>query len=155
PTAITERLTALVVSADAEPALLVPTLERPDAEAATGAAATRLVDWTDGTDPYDAAAPLVRADGTFGIADNAWAMHLLGLEAALPGTSYRALTQALPMMRAVKDADELGRLAAAGAAADATYREILKVRFAGRRETEVAADLADLLRRHGHEQVDF
>src|SRR4029079_18311920 len=129
PTAITERLTALVVSADAEPALLVPTLERPDAEAAAGAAAARLVDWTDGTDPYDAAAPLIRPDGTFGISDNAWAMHLLGLEAALPGTSYRALHGCLPMMRAVKDAAELARLEAAGAAADRAYGEILQVRF--------------------------
>ena len=48
-------------------------------------------------------------------------MHLLGLQDALPGSAYRSLTQSLPMMRAVKDADELARLAAAGAAADATY----------------------------------
>jgi Xaa-Pro aminopeptidase len=59
------------------------------------------------------------------------------------------------MLRAVKDDRELDRLAAAGAAADAAYGEILGVRFAGRRETEVAADLAGLLRRFGHEQVDF
>lgn len=155
PTAITERLTALVISADAEPTLVVPTLERPDAETAPGAAATTLVDWTDGADPYASAAPLLLPDGRYGVSDNAWAMHLLGLQDALPATSYRSLTTSLPMMRAVKDADELARLEAAGAAADATYGEILGVRFAGRRETEVAADLADLLRRHGHEQVDF
>jgi Xaa-Pro aminopeptidase len=59
------------------------------------------------------------------------------------------------MMRAVKDPAELDRLAAAGAAADATYGEIVNVRFAGRRETDVAADLAELLRHFGHEQVDF
>ena len=59
------------------------------------------------------------------------------------------------MLRAVKDEHELARLAAAGAAADSTYEEILKVGFAGRRETDVAADLAALLRSHGHEQVDF
>jgi D-alanyl-D-alanine dipeptidase len=82
-------------------------------------------------------------------------MHLLGLQRQLPGTSYASLTDALPMLRAVKDADELERLAAAGAAADATFHEIVKVRFAGRLETDVAADLADLLRQHGHEQVDF
>ena len=35
----------------------------------------------------------------------------------------------------------------AGAAADVAYGEILRVAFAGRRETEVAADLAGLLRR--------
>src|SRR5262249_10575967 len=42
-----------------------------------------------------------------------------------------------------------------GAAADATYREIVRLRFAGRRETDVAADLARMLREFEHEQVDF
>ena len=59
------------------------------------------------------------------------------------------------MLRAVKDDNELARLTAAGAAADATYEEIVDVRFAGRKETDVAHDLAELLRAHGHEQVDF
>ena len=82
--------------------------------------------------------------GEFGISDSAWAMHLLGLQRALPASRYQSLTECLPMMRAVKDDNELMRLAAAGAAADSTYGEIVQRRFAGRRETEVAADLADL-----------
>ena len=155
PTAITERLTMLVLSPDTEPTLLVPILERPDAEAAEGAGSVSLVDWEDGTDPYEVAGPLLRADGEFGISDSAWAMHLLGLQRALPASHYRSLTECLPMMRAVKDDNELMRLAAAGSAADSTYGEIVQRRFAGRRETEVAADLADLLREFGHEQVDF
>ena len=155
PTAITERLTMLVLTPDAPPMLLVPVLERPDAEAAEGSVSVRISDWADGTDPYETASRLLRADARFGISDSAWAMHLLGLQTALPDTRYRALSQSLPMMRAVKDANELGRLSMAGAAADATYGEIVKVKFAGRRETEVAADLARLLREFGHEQVDF
>jgi Xaa-Pro aminopeptidase len=155
PTAITERLTLLVLRPDQSPQLLVPVLERPDAEGAAGAAAVTLHDWADGSDPYAAAAPLLRSDGELGISDSAWALHLLGLQRTLPGTSYAAFTDRMPMLRAVKDANELARLAAAGAAADAAYQEIVQVRFAGRRETEVAADLARLLREHGHEQVDF
>ena len=65
------------------------------------------------------------------------------------------MTSALPMLRAIKGADELERLAAAGAAADASLEEIVKVPFAGRSESDIAADLADLLRKHGHSQVDF
>jgi Xaa-Pro aminopeptidase len=155
PTAITERLTMLVLTADREPTLLVPTLERPDAERAVGVAATTVVVWPDGADPYASAAPLLRPDARYGVSDSAWALHLLGLQQALPRSGYSALTQSLPMLRAVKDADELARLAAAGAAADATYREIVGVPFEGRRETDVAGDLADLLRGFGHEQVDF
>jgi D-alanyl-D-alanine dipeptidase len=65
------------------------------------------------------------------------------------------MTEALPMLRAVKDADELARLAAAAEAADAAYHDILTVPFAGRTESDVGADLAALLRKHGHSQVDF
>ncbi|SEC17347.1 Xaa-Pro aminopeptidase [Streptomyces sp. 2131.1] len=155
PPADTERLTLLVLAAGQDPVLVVPTLEAPDAAKAVGAPAMTLRDWTDGKDPYDVTAPLLDARGRFGISDNAWAMHLLGLQQRLPDTSYASLTHALPMLRAVKDAHELARIAAAGAAADATYEEILKVRFSGRRETEVAADLARLLTEHGHSQVDF
>jgi Xaa-Pro aminopeptidase len=155
PTATTERLTLLVLFAGRPPTLLVPTLERPDAQAAPGAPALSMVDWTDGADPYRVAAALLTPDGRYGVSDSAWALHLLGLQRTLPGSSYVALTESLPMLRAVKDAHELERLAAAGAAADAAYGDIVGMPFAGRRETDVAADLADLLRRYGHSQVDF
>ena len=143
PTAITERLTVLVLTPDREPTLLVPTLERPDAEGAAGAPGLAMVDWADGEDPYARGRrPGPARRRPWAISDSAWAMHLLGLQEALPGTAYRSLTQTLPMLRAVKDAAELARLEAAGAAADATYEQILEVRFAGRKETDVAADLA-------------
>ena len=155
PTAITERLTVLVLVPDRPPVLLVPALERPDAEAAPAAGAMSIVDWADATDPYASAQTLIDPTGRYGISDSAWAMHVLALQQALPRSAYQSLTECLPMMRAVKGDDELVRLVAAGAAADATYEQILQRRFAGRRETEVAADLADLLRQFGHEQVDF
>ncbi|MFI0186320.1 M24 family metallopeptidase [Streptomyces sp. NPDC017082] len=155
PTAVTERLTVLVLAPGRDPVLVVPTLEAPDAERAPGAAALTLCDWTDGKDPYAVTAALLDGHGRFGISDNTWAIHLLGLQRTLPGTSYAALTDALPMLRAVKDPAERELLAAAGAAADAAFEEIRKVPFAGRRESDVGRDLAGLLRRFGHEQVDF
>src|SRR6478672_10582964 len=117
PTAITERLTVLVLCPGQEPTLVVPALERPDAAAAVGVQGMTVLDWADGTDPYRAAAELLGPDGTYGISDSAWAMHLLGLQRHLPGTAYHSLTAAMPLMRAVKGPDELARLAAAGAAA--------------------------------------
>ncbi|WP_328552839.1 MULTISPECIES: aminopeptidase P family protein [unclassified Streptomyces] len=151
----TERLTLLVLRSGQDPALVVPTLEAPDAAKSPGAPVLTLHDWTDGTDPYEAAVPLLDGAGRFGISDNGWALHLLGLQKRLPDSRYTALTDALPMLRAVKDTAELERLAAAGAAADAAFEEIRKVSFAGRRESEVSGDLADLLRGFGHSQVDF
>ncbi|MFI9246752.1 aminopeptidase P family protein [Streptomyces sp. NPDC053086] len=155
PTAVTERLTVLVLVPGRDPVLVVPTLEAPDAEQAAGGTALTLRDWTDGKDPYAVTAGLLDDRGRFGISDNTWAMHLLGLQRALPDTSYAALTDALPMLRAVKDPAELELLAAAGAAADATFEAIRQVPFTGRRESDVGHDLAGLLRRFGHSQVDF
>ena len=63
PTAVTERLTLLVLTPDRPPTLVVPALERPDAAAAVGAPAFTLVDWVDGADPYQTVAPLLRAGG--------------------------------------------------------------------------------------------
>jgi Xaa-Pro aminopeptidase len=154
PVAITERITMLVLPVDGQPTMIVPRLERPDAEETPGASVFRLEDWRDGDDPYEATARLV-GPGRYALSDSAWAMHLLGLQGRLSDTSYVSMTTALPMLRAIKDDDELERLAAAGAAADSAYREILGVRFAGRSETDVGTDLAGLLRRFGHSQVDF
>lgn len=155
PVAITERITLLVIQNGRDPAMIVPILERPDAEEAPGAAAVALTDWSDGSDPYVATGALLDPDGVYAISDSAWAMHLLGLQGAVPKSRYVSMTSKLPMLRAVKDSDELDRLAAAGAAADATFNDIIAVRFAGRTERDVGADLARLLREHGHTQVDF
>jgi D-alanyl-D-alanine dipeptidase len=155
PVAITERITLLVIPADGDPQMIVPVLERPDAEGSPGAEVVTMHDWADGSDPYEATMKLLDGRGRYAISDSAWAMHLLGLQAKLPESSYVSVTEALPMLRAVKGPDEIERLAAAGAAADASYEEIVNVRFAGRRESDIAADLAALLRKHGHSQVDF
>ena len=155
PIAITERITMLVIQASRDPAMIVPILERPDAEVAPGSPALLVSDWTDGQDPYAATAALLDEDGRYAISDSAWAMHVLGLQSTLPQSSYVSMTSSLPMLRAIKDDDELERLAAAGAAADASLEEIVKVRFAGRSEADIASDLAGLLRKHGHSEVDF
>jgi len=155
PIAITERLTMLVLAADREPAMIVPVLERPDVESAPGRSTLTLSDWADGADPYEAAAPLLDPEGRYAISDAAWSMHLLGLQRSLPRSEYVAMTEALPMLRAVKDADELERMTTAGEAADAAFYDILGVRFAGRPETEIGADLVDALESHGHSEVEF
>ena len=155
PVAITERLTMLVLSTAQEPALIVPIIERPDAETAPAGSKLKLTDWSDGSDPYAAAAPMLDANGRYAISDSAWAMHLIGLQGQLPSSAYVSMTDALPLLRAIKDAEELQRLTAAGEAVDAAFYDILEVQFAGRKETELGADLADALRAHGHSQVDF
>ena len=156
----TERLTLLTIPAEGTgttggASVVVPLLERGDLASAPGADGLDVVTWRDGDDEHDAAARLLAADGTYAVSDATWALHVLGLQRALPGARLTAFSDAVPTLRAVKDAAEVERLAAAGAAADAAFADVLGVAFAGRRERDVAADLDRFLREHGHEQVDF
>jgi Xaa-Pro aminopeptidase len=155
PIATTERITLLVIPSDGDPTMVVPVLEHDSAAATRAAGGIRFVDWSDGSDEYVPTAALLDPHGRYAISDATWAMHLLGLQQKLPDARFESISHALPLLRAVKSDDEIDRLAAAGAAADATFEDILGVRFAGRSENEVAADLARLLREHGHSQVDF
>ena len=135
----------------------MPALERPDAEAAGARAACRIVDWADGTDPYAAvAARCCGPTGRYGISDSALGDAPARAAAGAARIDVPSLTECLPMLRAVKDPDELARLAAAGAAADATYE----------RDRAGAASPAGGRPRSpptsppccgsfGHEQVDF
>jgi Xaa-Pro aminopeptidase len=151
PIAITERITVLAIQESRPPAMLVPALERPGAEGAPVA----LRDWADGDDAYAATAAMLDPRGTYAVSDSAWAMHVLGLQRALPGSRYVSMTDALPTLRAVKDAEELGRLTAAGAAADAVFEELTAERFSGRTEADIAAELGRLLIEHGHSKAEF
>jgi Xaa-Pro aminopeptidase len=154
PASVIERVTALLLTSHRPPTLLVPRLDRPGAEAAAGAV-TRIVDWADNANPYSRLARLLPATGHYAVSDSAWAAHLLGLQDTLPNHKYSPLGTTLPMLRAVKEPGEVDRLAAAATAADATYQQVLTVLFAGHREVDIAADLALLLRRHGHSRVDL
>jgi D-alanyl-D-alanine dipeptidase len=155
PIAITERLTVLVLMPGRRPTLVVPALEWPDAEDAAGALGFGIIAWPDGADPYKIAASRLEPTGHFAISDSTWSTHLFELRRVLPDARFEVLGRCLPMLRAVKDPNEIHRLTMAGAAADATYAEIVKLPFAGRSELQVAEDLSRLLRYFGHERVDF
>jgi Xaa-Pro aminopeptidase len=149
-----ERLTLLAVADGRVPALVVPALERPAAEAAPGMEGVELSEWRDDEDPYALAARILRA-GRYAVTDATWAVHLLALEQATADCFFVASGRALPLLRAVKDEDEIERLRAAAEGADAVFPQVVTMAFEDRREMDVAADLDRLLREHGHDRVDF
>ena len=150
-----ERLTLLVLSAASDPTLVVPTLERPLAESAPGAPGLTMRDWRDGRDdPYAIVAGML-GPGRYAVTDRTWASHLLALERAAPDRVFVAAGEAVPLLRAVKDADEIERLRVVALAADAAFADVIELPFVGSAETEIAAELDRLLREHGHQRVDF
>jgi Xaa-Pro aminopeptidase len=150
-----ERLTLLVLRPGSEPVLVVPELEKPLAAASPGGASIELRGWVDGVDPYLETARILPGEGQVAVSDRLWASHLLGLQGAAPEVAFAPASAVLAGLRAVKDPGELDALRRAGAAADAAFRDVIALRFAGRREDEVAADLARLLVLHGHARADF
>jgi Xaa-Pro aminopeptidase len=150
-----ERPTLLVLRPGDQPQMLVPRLERPLAADSPAGEAIELIPWSDGDDPYAAAARSLPTEGRVAVGDRLWSVHLLGLQGAAPNVRFASASSVLARLRAVKDGDELAALRRAGRAADETFRQIVTMRFLGRREDEVAADLADLLVRNGHVRADF
>jgi Xaa-Pro aminopeptidase len=157
PALVTERLTCLVLPAAGPATLVVPRLERPAAEDSPAPrTGLRIVDHADGTDPY----PLVVAalDGppaAVGLADQMWALHSLGLAAALPGTALRLAGPVMRELRMRKSPAEVAALADAGAAIDAVHLRMGEWLRPGRTEAEVAVDIAAAIRHAGHASVEF
>jgi Xaa-Pro aminopeptidase len=151
-----ERLTALVVGPDHDPVMVVPKLERPRAEDAGAGAVVDLVDWPDGSDPYEAIASLLPGAGArIAVSDRLWALHLLGIQSAVPNATFRSAASALGPLRAVKDEVEVELLRFVAEAADRAFDRIVREPFAGRPEVDVAGDLAALLVEEGHEVALF
>ena len=149
-----ERLTLLILAVGRDPVLVVPTLERPLAEAAPGIEGVQIVDWRDDDDAHEVAARILRA-GRYAISDQTWASHLLELERATADCLFVPAGRALPLLRAVKDDLEVELLRAAARAADDTFADLVEIRFAGRREREVADAVRERLLEHGHETAEF
>lgn len=150
-----ERPTLLVLRPDAPARMLVPELERPLAADCPAAGSLELLGWIDGVDPYAELARLLPAVGRAAVGDRLWASQLLAIQEATPALSFDAASPVIGAVRAVKDPDELDALRRAAHAADATFADICATRFAGRREVDVAADLARLLVEHGHARAEF
>jgi Xaa-Pro aminopeptidase len=150
-----ERLTLLILTGRREATLVVPALERALAESAAGAGGLEIRDWRDGSDdPYELVAGLL-GSGRYAVTDRTWASHLLGLEQATADLLFVAAGRVLPLLRAIKDPDEIERLRVAGRSADAAFADVIALPFAGRTETQLSLELDRLLRAHGHQRVDF
>jgi len=147
-----ERLTCLVLPASGVPTLVLPELESPRATAAAPDLAQRT--WRETEDPYALVASLVTDRGDIAVADQMWALFTLRLQAAIP-RRFAVASELTREQRMRKDKGERDALAAVSAGADRAFARIRSVEFAGRRERDIAADLAAALRAEGHEEVAF
>lgn len=153
-----ERLTCLVVPADETAVLVVPTLERPGAQASP-AGSLDIVDFGETDDPYAGVAALLEARhvraAVVAVDNLMWAEKLLAFQQAFPEATIRLAGDLIVEMRIRKSPDEVTALRAAGAAIDSVHVRMGEWLRPGRTEAAVAADIAGAILDSGHVSVDF
>ena len=155
-----ERLTMLVLPAGGPATLVVPRLERDPALRAPASAAglLEIATWgetDDATAVVAGALPRGAEHGRLLLSDHLWALHTLRLQTRFAGATFGLATEALRELRAVKDADEIALLRAAGASADRVVDTVIRGRLVGRSEADVAREIRERLIDGGHQQADF
>ena len=153
-----ERLTMLVVPTAGPATLVVPRLEAAPARgcpaAATGHVA--VATWEETEDPVALVRGLLPSGAVrLAVSDRLWALHLLRLQAAIPGAAFEPASGVLRHLRVVKDADEVALLRLAARAADCVIHEVAHGRLVGRTEAEVAREVRERLVGEGHDSAEF
>lgn len=150
-----ERLTMLVLPADADATLVIARLEAPRVPEDLEAFSVRP--WDEAEDPVDIVARLVGGRRHLAISDRAWATFLLQLQSQLPGVTWRKASSVTGPLRAVKDEVEVEALAAASAAADRVAGALIggEIGLVGRSEAEVSEEIGRRLVAEGHQRVNF
>ena len=150
-----ERLTMLVVPRDGAATLVVPRLEAPRVTERPEVFGLRA--WDETEDPVAIVAELAGAAELVGVGDQMWARFLVELMVAMPSTSWRRASEVTAPIRSVKDAAEIERLRAAGAAVDRIAGRLQRgeIDLVGRTEAEVSAELGRQILAEGHDRVNF
>ncbi len=151
-----ERLTALVLPAGDDPVLVVPELERAEAERSPAAlAGMQIVSHAETDDAHMATAASIQ--GSHRIAVNDWmpARQLFGFQRVLPSATFLPAGALLSSLRMRKGPDEVAALRHAAAAIDKVHARMGELLKVGRSERATAAAIGEAILDEGHARVDF
>ncbi len=150
-----ERLTMLVVPADATASLVIPAFEVPRVAERPDLFSVQA--WEETDDPVAMVAGLAGSSSRVAIGDHTWSRFLVALQNELPGADWVAAGEVTSPLRAVKEADEVARLQAAASGVDrvAAALQSGEIPLIGRTEAEVSAELSRRILAEGHAKVNF
>lgn len=148
-----ERLTMLVVPGDGGVTLVVPRLEA--ARVVERGDAFDIVPWDETEDAVAIVARLAGRAPVAAMGDETWAVFLLGLQDALAGSTFVPAAPLTRELRMRKEPEEIHWLRTAAEAVDRVVAGLGEVRFAGRRERDVAGDIAAMTVEEGHDHSTF
>ncbi len=147
-----ERLLALFVPAEGEPAFVVPEINAEQTRA-NPAGIDRVFGWGDSGGWYDAVQDLLSdwcLDGRgLAIDDELMSVHLLALQRLVPRSPCVAAGALMARLREVKTADEIAALARSASVTDAVYEETLPYLREGVTERDIQDTVAQAYKRRG------
>ena len=146
-----ERLIALLLPAQGEPALLVPSMNALEAARNPGGV-SRVVGWDDGPQWYTQVGSLLEEWGTPGAAladDELLSVHLLHLQRLLPAVRWQPAGELMAGLRQIKTPDEMAALEQAARDIDAVCEESLAALREGITEREFGRVILDGISRRG------
>jgi Xaa-Pro aminopeptidase len=149
-----ERLTCLVVPAEGDPALFLPRLELPAAEAAIELD-LEMIPTGETDDAFALVAGRLEGARTVGLSDRMWALFVLRFRDALPGARQVLASSVLRELRMRKTPAEVAALREAGAAIDRVHAQVPGWLKPGLDERAVASRIAEAILAEGHVHVDF
>jgi Xaa-Pro aminopeptidase len=154
-----ERLTCLAVPAYGDPALFVPRLELPAAQASpAGSLGLEIVAWAEtapGADPFAMVAGMLGNVAVVGLSDQMWALFVLNFRDVLPSARLALASVALRPLRIRKTAAEVEALREAGAAIDRVHARVPGYLRPGLTERAVGSVITEAILAEGHATVDF
>jgi Xaa-Pro aminopeptidase len=151
-----ERLTCLVVPADADPVLVAPQLEVPAAHASPlGTLQIPIRGWSDTENPYAMVASLLTGTSRVALSNSMAALAVLQLRDAMPQVHQQLAGEVIRELRMIKSPGELDQLRRAGQAIDRVHEQVPEFLRPGRTEHEVGEEIAEAILDAGHGSVDF
>jgi Xaa-Pro aminopeptidase len=150
-----ERLTCLVLAANADPTLVVPALERPAAEASGIHHELEIIDWQESDDPIALVAQLLPGASRIALGDKMWAEKVLRFRDAMPHAEQVLAGPLLTELRMRKSPEEVEFLREAAEAIDRVHARMSEWLRADRTEHDVARDIAVAIVEEGHATADF
>ncbi len=152
---ISERIYLFQLPATGKASLLLPTFERLGAE--DSGIEAEIIEWSDATGPAAATKAFVAdtSSGTVAVDDQLWSAFLLDLQALALKATWSKASVIMQQLRSRKSEAEINLMKEAAAIADKTFSELTQQKFAGRKESEIAAEIQRLLLVHGQEQMQF
>lgn len=148
-----ERLTMAIVPRAGEAVLVVPELEALRVVLVPGV--FTVMPWRESEDPIAIVTELVGPASTAMIGDHTWAVFLLALQEAMPGTAFRSARPLTEALRVIKETTEIELLHRAGASADVVAGLLAEHTFAGKTESQVSREVGAMLEANGTDIAKF